>query len=133
MVAASTPDAEERRWAEANLEGVKIYADFDQMLEKESLDAVVVASATSVHAEQALKAIAKGYHVLCEKPLSIDLKVVSIVSIHVEYFAPTNLLTAMRLGSVCVASISDFFAGLPNTKGHVRILTPLRCVLSPST
>lgn len=79
VVAASTPDADERRWAEANLEGVKIYADFDQMLEQESLHAVVVASATSVHAEQALKAITKGYHVLCEKPLSIDLNVVSAV------------------------------------------------------
>jgi myo-inositol 2-dehydrogenase/D-chiro-inositol 1-dehydrogenase len=77
-VAASTPDAEERRWAETNLEGVKIYATFDEMLEQESLHAVVVASATSVHAEQALKAIAKGYHVLCEKPLSIDLTIVSV-------------------------------------------------------
>jgi hypothetical protein len=78
VVAASTPDAEERRWAETNLEGVKIYATFDEMLEQESLHAVVVASATSVHAEQALKAIAKGYHVLCEKPLSIDLTIVSV-------------------------------------------------------
>jgi myo-inositol 2-dehydrogenase/D-chiro-inositol 1-dehydrogenase len=69
---------EERRWAETNLEGVKIYATFDEMLEQESLHAVVVASATSVHAEQALKAIAKGYHVLCEKPLSIDLTIVSV-------------------------------------------------------
>lgn len=47
------------------------------MLAEENLDAVIVASATSVHAEQAIKAISKGYHVLCEKPLSIDLKVVS--------------------------------------------------------
>lgn len=79
MVAASTPDADERRWAEANLDGVRIYADFDEMLELERLHAVVVASATSVHAEQALKAIAKGYHVLCEKPLSIDLNIVSLL------------------------------------------------------
>ena len=77
MVAASTPDAEERRWEEDNLEGIKIYADFDQMLEHESLHAVVVASATSSHAEQAMEAIPKGYNVLCEKPLSIDLEVVS--------------------------------------------------------
>jgi hypothetical protein len=73
-----TPDAEECRWAETNLEDVNIYADFDEMLERESLHAVIVASATSVHAEQALKAIAKGLHVLCEKPLSIDLTVVSV-------------------------------------------------------
>jgi myo-inositol 2-dehydrogenase/D-chiro-inositol 1-dehydrogenase len=41
------------------------------MLQKEStLQAVVVASATTVHAEQAIKAIEQGLHVLCEKPLS---------------------------------------------------------------
>jgi myo-inositol 2-dehydrogenase/D-chiro-inositol 1-dehydrogenase len=78
----------ERQWAEANLEGVKIYADFNEMLEQESLHAIVVASATSVHAEQASKAIAKGYHVLCEKPLSIDLTVVRSYAITKD---PTSL------------------------------------------
>ncbi|THY11516.1 NAD(P)-binding protein [Aureobasidium pullulans] len=58
------------RIGKENLEGVKIYEDYDDMLE--NLDAVIVASTTSVHAEQAIKAISKGYHVLCEKPLSID-------------------------------------------------------------
>lgn len=77
MVAITTPDATEREWAAANLEGVKIYASFDEMLQKEALDAVVVASATSVHAEQAIAAIKKGLHVLCEKPLSLDLGIVS--------------------------------------------------------
>ncbi|KAL5343015.1 hypothetical protein BJX70DRAFT_409238 [Aspergillus crustosus] len=72
VVAASTPDAGERKWGGENLEGVTIYADFDEMLDKENLDAVVVASVTAVHAEQTLKAIEKGLHVLCEKPLSID-------------------------------------------------------------
>ncbi|TIA39681.1 NAD(P)-binding protein [Aureobasidium pullulans] len=75
VVAVSTPDSTERAWGKENLEGVKIYEDYDDMLAQENLDAVIVASATSVHAEQAIKAISKGYHVLCEKPLSIDLKV----------------------------------------------------------
>ncbi|KAI7209366.1 NAD(P)-binding protein [Hortaea werneckii] len=75
VVAASTPDATERQWAESNLEGTTVYQDFEDMLKDEALDAVVVASSTSVHAKQALAAIAKGYHVLCEKPLSIDLQV----------------------------------------------------------
>ncbi|TKX21250.1 oxidoreductase-like protein 23 [Elsinoe australis] len=75
VVAVTTPDVIEREWAKENLDGIRVYADYDDMLEKEDLQAVVVSSATSVHAEQALKAIAKGYHVLCEKPLSLDLSV----------------------------------------------------------
>lgn len=77
MIAASTPDEQERRWAAENLEGVKIYSNYDEMIEKEDLQAVVIASVTAVHAEQTLKAINKGYHVLCEKPLSINVEIVS--------------------------------------------------------
>lgn len=47
------------------------------MLQKEStLQAVVVASATTVHAEQAIKAIEQGLHVFCEKPLSTSPSIV---------------------------------------------------------
>lgn len=64
-------------WAAENLDGVQIFSDYDEMLEKADIDAVVIASVTAVHAEQTLKAIERGYHVLCEKPLSIDVEVVS--------------------------------------------------------
>ncbi|KAJ6090412.1 NAD(P)-binding protein [Penicillium sp. IBT 16267x] len=78
VVAACTPDEEERQWAAEHLEGVKIYSDYDEML-KDELDAVIVASITAVHAEQSIKAIKKGYHVLCEKPLSIDIDIAQSV------------------------------------------------------
>lgn len=81
VIVASTPDAGERKWGAENLEGVEIYTDYDEMLERDDLDAVVVASVTAVHAEQAIKAINKGYYVLCEKPLSIDIDVVCILPI----------------------------------------------------
>ncbi|KAJ5726128.1 NAD(P)-binding protein [Penicillium malachiteum] len=60
VIAASTPDAEERKWGAENLEGVEIYADYDAMLERNDLDAIVVASITAVHAKQAIEAIKKG-------------------------------------------------------------------------
>lgn len=78
VVAASTPCAKERRWVQRNLENVTIYADFDQMLEQESLHAVVIASNTFVRAEQAMKVIARGYHVLCQEPPTSDPSVVGI-------------------------------------------------------
>ncbi|KAI5920648.1 hypothetical protein F4810DRAFT_682045 [Camillea tinctor] len=76
LVAAFTPDETELTWARANLEpyGVKIYSDYDEMLKHTGLQAVVVATATSVHAEEAIKAIEKDLHVLCEKPLSVDFE-----------------------------------------------------------
>jgi myo-inositol 2-dehydrogenase / D-chiro-inositol 1-dehydrogenase len=79
LIAASTPDESEMQWAKQHLEpfGATIYKDYDEMLQHEGLDAVVVASVTTVHAEQAIKAIAADKHVLCEKPLSTSEEVVS--------------------------------------------------------
>jgi myo-inositol 2-dehydrogenase/D-chiro-inositol 1-dehydrogenase len=45
------------------------------MLEHQGLEAVVVGTATSVHAEETLQAMEKNMHVLCEKPLSTSVKV----------------------------------------------------------
>ncbi|CAD0107160.1 unnamed protein product [Aureobasidium uvarum] len=58
--------------------GVKLYNDYDEMLKHPKLQAVVVATVTTVHAEQAIKAIEADKHVLCEKPLStsVDISVV---------------------------------------------------------
>jgi myo-inositol 2-dehydrogenase/D-chiro-inositol 1-dehydrogenase len=80
LVAAFTPAENEIAWAKENLEpwGVKIYTDFDEMLKHEGLEAVCVATVTTVHAEQTIKAIEAGKHVLCEKPLSTKLDVVCI-------------------------------------------------------
>lgn len=80
LVAAFTPDPKEAAWAKENLEpwGVKIYNDYDQMLKYEGLEAVVVATVTTAHAEQSIKAIKAGKHVLCEKPFSTNLEVVRI-------------------------------------------------------
>jgi myo-inositol 2-dehydrogenase/D-chiro-inositol 1-dehydrogenase len=77
VIAVSSPDPKELAWAAQNLEGVRAYADYDEMLrEEKDLQAVVIASATAVHAEQAIKAIRLGHHVLCEKPLSTNPEVV---------------------------------------------------------
>ncbi|CEL01251.1 Putative NAD binding Rossmann fold oxidoreductase [Aspergillus calidoustus] len=77
LVAASTPDDTEIEWAKEHLApyGVTIYKNYDDMLKHEGLEAVVVASATAVHAEQAIKAINAEKHVLCEKPLSTSVEI----------------------------------------------------------
>ncbi|KAJ5404156.1 hypothetical protein N7509_004027 [Penicillium cosmopolitanum] len=71
LIAVCSPVQAELDAAKAEFGNVRVYKDYEQMLEQEkTLQAVVVASATTVHAEQAIKAIERGFHVLCEKPIS---------------------------------------------------------------
>ena len=77
LIAVSSPVQAELDAAKKEFESVRTYLDFDEMLKQESkLQAVVVASATAAHAEQAIKAIQKGLHVMCEKPISTSAEVV---------------------------------------------------------
>ena len=46
------------------------YSDADLMFEAGGLDAVAIVSPDDVHCRQALAAIARGLHVMCEKPMS---------------------------------------------------------------
>ncbi|KAF9887003.1 hypothetical protein FE257_010619 [Aspergillus nanangensis] len=81
LVAAFTPDAAELSWGRQNLEpyGVTLYDDYDKMLGHPGLQAVVLGTATSVHAEETMKAIDHDLHVLCEKPLSTSVEVCKAV------------------------------------------------------
>ncbi len=49
-----------------------LYTDIDEMLEKEELDYVDIALPTYLHAEATIKALNKGIHVLCEKPMALN-------------------------------------------------------------
>lgn len=48
--------------------------DYAALLEDPEVEAVVVASPTSLHAEMAEAAAASGKHIFCEKPISLDLE-----------------------------------------------------------
>ncbi|KAL5044676.1 hypothetical protein BDW71DRAFT_198796 [Aspergillus fruticulosus] len=78
VVAVCTTEPHEIEWAKGNPEyaefGIAVYDDYDSMLMSQAdLHAVWVSTSTDVHAIQSLKAIEKGLHVLCEKPISTDL------------------------------------------------------------
>ncbi len=55
---------------EFNIPGV--YTDYNEMFEKEQLDAVVVCTPNKYHAPAAISALEHGIHVLCEKPMALD-------------------------------------------------------------
>ncbi len=53
---------------------VTAYKDFDELLEKEPLDAVMIVTPSKMHAGMVRKALEKGLHVFCEKPFCLDWK-----------------------------------------------------------
>lgn len=52
--------------------GLKCYDNFDRMLENETLEALVVATPSKLHASMVEKALERGLHVFCEKPFVLD-------------------------------------------------------------
>ncbi|NER14420.1 Gfo/Idh/MocA family oxidoreductase [Leptobacterium flavescens] len=63
-----------RRFKEQHGKTVNAYEDFYEMLEKEKLDAVVLATPDFWHAPHAIDALNAGLHVYCEKAMSNRLK-----------------------------------------------------------
>ncbi|NJM94257.1 MAG: Gfo/Idh/MocA family oxidoreductase, partial [Cytophagales bacterium] len=54
--------------------GAKSYADYRRLLEQKDLDAVLIATPLSLHAEMAMEALDAGKHVFCEKTMSLGIE-----------------------------------------------------------
>lgn len=48
-----------------------IYTDYNEMIDKADLDAIVVSTPNDTHYPITMKALEKGLHVLCEKPIAL--------------------------------------------------------------
>ena len=71
LVAVCDPSDEAMSWAqEQHLKG---YQAYEELFEREQLDAVTVAAPTRFHLELGLAAIERGLNVLIEKPIAADL------------------------------------------------------------
>ena len=69
IVCAAEPNGEGEAFATAN--GFKRYADFAGALSHPGVEAVILATPHSLHAEQIEQAVAAGKHIFCEKPLAL--------------------------------------------------------------
>ena len=73
VVAVCSPVVDELDWAGRELGVTRRYADYGAMLESGGVDAVVLVTPTTLHAQQIVDALNAGKHVFSEKPLSLDL------------------------------------------------------------
>jgi predicted dehydrogenase len=73
LVAVCDPN-EERRNLFAQKFGCKTYISIDELLQHEKkLDLVSICSPNGLHAEHSIKVLKAGIHVLCEKPMAINV------------------------------------------------------------
>lgn len=68
LIAIADPNIEAKRLAERF--GCRYYANYKEMLEKEKIEAVSIATPTTSHYEVAKSCIEDGVHILVEKPLA---------------------------------------------------------------
>ncbi|TMV52166.1 Gfo/Idh/MocA family oxidoreductase [Paenibacillus mesophilus] len=55
-----------------DLSGCSHYTDYDKMLAEEEFDIIDIAMPSNLHAEMTVKAMDRGIHVLCEKPMALS-------------------------------------------------------------
>jgi len=56
----------------SKLTGAKVYADFEEMLNAEKPDAVIVTTVDAYHSDYIIRSMEMGYDVITEKPMTID-------------------------------------------------------------
>lgn len=67
------PHADTAAKAQLQLGDITLHTDFDEMLDTQP-DIIWLATPTTLHAQQSLKALTKGIHVFCEKPMTATLQ-----------------------------------------------------------
>ncbi len=124
ITAVVDPAAERRAEAQAEL-GCVAYETMEAMLDQAQLDAVVIATPTHLHEAQALAALARGLHVLLEKPIALNSaeaerivaeatrrrRVLTVYQPHrlAGYFQTLmKVLAEERIGRICRAQIGMF-------------------------
>lgn len=114
----------ERAGNEVNLPAERRYLDYAQLLDEARPDFVVIATQAPQHAELTIAAAQRGIHVLCEKPLALNLveadtmvaaceaNGVLLATNHLRRVTPAsttarNLIAAGAIGDIVAVDIHD--------------------------
>ena len=110
--------------AESNIDftGIELYRDFDKMLAEAKLDVVSITLPTFLHPECSIKALNAGLHVMCEKPMALNvaecekmiaaaketgnlLQIGHCVRFWPEYAKTKEIIDSGKYGNVLAASL----------------------------
>lgn len=109
--------AEETGRAFAEKHGIAaVFTDYDKFLTSGLIDAVYVASPNYMHMTQALAAMKRGLHVLCEKPAGLNARQLALM----EQTARDNHVLFMEAMRPAFDPVTDRLAGLIGQLGPVR-------------
>jgi len=67
-------DKERLNSAAKEFGGVATYTDYREILQRDDIDAIIVATPDQLHAEHTIGSLEAGKHVLCEKPMALTLE-----------------------------------------------------------
>ena len=73
LVAACSPVADELVWARDALGVAHVYGEYTRLLAHPGLEAVFLATPTTLHADQIIEGLRAGKHVFSEKPLALNI------------------------------------------------------------
>ena len=73
LVAACSVDAGEHTWARERLGVTALYDSYDALLRDPQVQAIAIATPTTLHPQQTIAALEAGKHVFVEKPLALDV------------------------------------------------------------
>ena len=68
------------------------YEDADELIEKAQIDALIIATGNESHCPLTLKAIGRGLHVLCEKPLGLSYPEAHRMAVAANESGMTNMV-----------------------------------------
>ena len=127
LVSACSPVAAELAWARDALGVTTLHEDFAAFVRDPQLDAIVLVTPTTLHAQQTIDALEAGKHVFVEKPLSLDVAECERVEA-VAQARPKQV----AMSASCAASIRATRRPRP-TSTRVRSAGPFSCARRPAT
>lgn len=126
LVAVAEPNAETRKRYEDDFGIGRLYASVEQMLADPEVDVIDICTPPSTHADLIIKAAQAGKHIICEKPITVDLEdakkaveaaesngvtlgVMQNYRYRPEYVDAQKYLSSQMLGKPFFASMEGYF------------------------